>query len=244
MSEKTAVIIPARYGSTRFPGKILASLGGKPVLQWVYENALRSGVDRVVIATDDEKVMAAAAAFGAESVMTSSEHCSGTDRVHEAAGSLDADIIVNVQGDEPFVPPEVIAELVKVMSDRPELEMATVAIPEAREKIGENQNIVKVVFDNNGFAFYFSRAPIPFLRRDGKEGGMYHHWGIYAYRRNILDQFVSLPPGRLEQCEMLEQLRALENGIRIYVMISQEKVIGIDTPEDLAAAEKYLSQRK
>ena len=242
---KSVAIIPARYGSTRFPGKVLAELEGKPIIRWVYEKASASIADEVYVATDDEKVFSAVEAFGGKAVMTSATHPSGTDRVREAAGKMcpDADIIVNVQGDEPLIPTSVIDKLITRMRSDEAIEMATVAVPSQRSEIAGNPNIVKAVLDNRGFALYFSRAPVPFLRAGGEGMPLYRHWGIYAYRRKTLEKFVSLPESPLEKCEKLEQLRALENGIRIYVVISDCESIGVDTPEDLETVKKFLKSR-
>ena len=243
MSVKSICVIPARYGSSRFPGKVLADLLGKPVIQHVYEKAAGSKADAVLIAADDERVIAAVNGFGGKAVMTSPSHNSGTDRIYEAVADEDYDIIINVQGDEPLLPSKVIDELIDLMKSHPEYEMATVAVPAKREEVSD-PNRVKVVFNASGSALYFSRSVIPYLREGGEEAGVYRHWGIYAYRREVLEKFVSLPPGRLENCEKLEQLRALENGIRIYVLLSDLESIGVDTPADLAAAEKKLRETK
>jgi 3-deoxy-manno-octulosonate cytidylyltransferase (CMP-KDO synthetase) len=245
MSEKrgkTAAVIPARFGSTRFPGKVLADLHGKPLVQWVYERAAASGADEVLVATDDERVRRAVEAFGGTAVMTSPDHPSGTDRIHEAlarAGSS-AEVVVNVQGDEPMLPPTVIDQLLAWFRDDPGLAMATVAVPADRALVAANPNIVKVAIDADGNALYFSRAPIPFLREGGEAAPMYRHWGIYAYRREALARLVRLPESPLERCEKLEQLRALEAGIRIRVLISDLESLGVDTPEDLEIVRKRL----
>ncbi|MEI6424053.1 MAG: 3-deoxy-manno-octulosonate cytidylyltransferase [Lentisphaerota bacterium] len=242
---KSVAIIPARYGSTRFPGKVLAELEGKPIIKWVYEKASASIADEVYVATDDEKVFSAVEAFGGKAVMTSASHPSGTDRIREAAGKVcpDAEIIVNVQGDEPLLPTSVIDKLITQMKSDGSIEMATVAVPSARSEIAGNPNIVKALVDSRSFALYFSRASIPFLREGGVDMPLYRHWGIYAYRRCTLDRFVSLPESALEKCEKLEQLRALENGIRIFVVIADCESIGVDTPEDLETVKKFLKAR-
>jgi len=239
LNNKTVAIIPARFASTRFPGKVLAKLCGKPMIQWVYEKAVASIVDEVLIATDDQQVVDAVEAFGGKAVMTSSDHPSGTDRICEAAAGLDCDIIINIQGDEPLIPVEVINDLVVLMQSNPEIEMGTVGVPAEREFLAD-PNKVKVVVDNYDFALYFSRSLIPFLREGGVDTPALLHWGIYAYRKAVLKKFVSLPEGNLEACEKLEQLRALENGIKIYLMRSSLESIGVDTPEDLKAAEHKL----
>lgn len=239
-------IIPARYGSTRFPGKVLQEIAGKPMVQWVYERVIASDVDEVYIAADDEKVLTAVNQFNGKVVMTSPEHPSGTDRVWEAVSKInsDAEIIINVQGDEPMLPTQVINDLLQRMRSNSDIEMATVAVPVQRAEVQDNPNIVKTVLDEKNFALYFSRAPIPFLRVGGKDTVNYRHWGIYAYRKDILEKIVSLPESPLEKCEKLEQLRALENGIRIYVIISNYKTIGVDTPEDLELVKKNLNVKE
>lgn len=234
--------IPARYGSTRFPGKPLAMLAGKPMVQWVYERAAATRCDAVVVATDDERIAACVRGFGGVVAMTSAAHETGTDRIAEAVRGMGAELVVNVQGDEPLVPPEVIDALVARMLAGEEAAMGTVAVPFAFDDPElRNPHVVKVVTDAAGFALYFSRAPIPW-DRDGGCGTVrpLRHWGIYAYRREFLERFVAWPPGRLEQCERLEQLRALENGARIAVIESDRSVIGVDVPEDLARAEAAL----
>lgn len=245
LNSKTFAIIPARYGSTRFPAKVLAELGGKPIIQWVYEKARASRADEVIVATDDERVMKAVAAFGGRAVMTSPDHPSGSDRICEAAnlaGAADHDIIINIQGDEPLIPSSVIDELINRMQQEPCPPMATVAVPRPRNTIENDPNRVKVVFDARGYALYFSRSMIPFLRDGGVDTECYLHWGIYAYRCEALRRFVAMPESRLEKCEKLEQLRALDNGIPIYVLTSNLDSIGIDTPEDLELARNKLRE--
>ena len=240
---KTAVIIPARMGSMRFPGKVLADLGGKPVIRHVWENAMRSKADSVTVAADDPRVEQAVKAFGGHVVMTKPSHPSGSDRVWEAAQSTDAELIVNVQGDEPFLPHEVIDDLIDAMHGPDAPAMGTVVLPCSRADIAANPNLPKVVLTTDDYALYFSRSMIPYLREGGEETEVYRHWGIYAYRRETLAKFVSLPEGRLERCEKLEQLRALENGIRIKVIKTSFDSIGIDTQDDLVRAQEFLAQR-
>ena len=240
---KTAVIIPARMGSMRFPGKVLADLGGKPVIQHVWENAMRSKADSVTVAADDPRVENAVKAFGGHVVMTKPSHPSGSDRVWEAAQSTDAELIVNVQGDEPFLPHEVIDDLIDAMHGPDAPAMGTVVLPCSRADIASNPNLPKVVLTSDDYALYFSRSMIPSLREGGEETEVYRHWGIYAYRRETLAKFVSLPEGRLERCEKLEQLRALENGIRIKVIKTSFDSIGIDTPDDLVRAQEFLARK-
>ena len=240
---KVYVVIPARYASSRFPGKVLAPLCGKPMIQHVYERAAESCADDVFIATDEPKVFDAVTAFGGKCVMTSSEHQSGTDRIFEAVNSMPEkpSIVINVQGDEPLIPTSVIDELIKVMQDNPDLPMATVGVELDRAYVND-PNKVKVIFDKNNRAIYFSRAPIPYVREGGIETPAYLHWGIYAYRFDALQRFVSLPTGRLENCEKLEQLRVLEDGMPIHVVVSNLQSVGVDTPEDLKEAEQKMKE--
>ena len=240
---RTLAVIPARYASTRFPGKVLAELCGKPMIQHVYEKAAASIADEVLVAADDQKVIDAVEAFGGKAIMTSPDHPSGTDRIWEAVADLDCDVVINVQGDEPLIPVEVINELITLMGENPEIPMGTVAVP-AERKILDDPNKVKVVINKQNFALYFSRSIIPYLREGGNDVPTFLHWGIYAYRKETLKRFVGLPEGGLEACEKLEQLRALENGINIYVMQSSLESIGVDTPEDLELAEAKLLQGK
>jgi 3-deoxy-manno-octulosonate cytidylyltransferase (CMP-KDO synthetase) len=241
---KVAAVIPARFGSTRFPGKVLASLGGKPIVPWGWEAAKRSKADTVLVATDDTKVRNAVEGFGGKAIMTAASHPSGSDRIWEAIQGIEADIIINVQGDEPLMPPEVINGLIEAMASTPAPDMATVIVPCKRNEVKDNPNLVKAVVGVDGFALYFSRSMIPFLRDGGGvETDVFRHWGIYAYTRNALKRFVSLPEGKLEQCEKLEQLRALENGMRIKTIRTAFQSIGIDTPMDLTLAAEAISDK-
>lgn len=238
---KTAVVIPARYGSMRFPGKVLAMLRGKTIVQWVWECAMKSKADLVLVATDDDRVYSTVEAFGGKAVMTSPNHPSGSDRIMEAVKDIDADIIINVQGDEPSMPPELIDRLIDLMSGSDAPDMGTVIVPCKREDVADNPNKPKVVISEDGYALYFSRAMIPYLREGGTEMKVYRHWGIYAYQRAALERFVSLPEGNLEKCEKLEQLRALENGMRIKTIETSYDGIDVNTPEDLEEAEKLFA---
>lgn len=238
---KTAVVIPARYGSMRFPGKVLAMLRGKPIVQWVWECAMKSKADLVLVATDDDRVYNTVESFGGKAVMTSPNHPSGSDRIMEAVKDIDADIIINVQGDEPSMPPELIDRLIDLMSGADAPDMGTVIVPCKREDVADNPNKPKVVISADGYALYFSRAMIPFLREGGTEMKVYRHWGIYAYQRAALERFVSLPEGNLEKCEKLEQLRALENGMRIKTIETTYDGVDVNTPEDLEEAEKLFA---
>lgn len=226
-------IIPARFGSTRLPGKALADIHGKPMIQHVYERAGQAKeIERVIVATDDERIYQAVMGFGGEVVMTSPDHVSGTDRVAEVAGSLPADIVVNIQGDEPLIKPAMIDEAVMPMKDNLRLEITTLKKEITQESEWHNPNVVKVVTNEAGFALYFSRSLIPYPRK--KDGArFYKHIGLYVYRKNILLGLTRLSPGLLEEIEGLEQLRALENGIGIKVVKTGYDSWGVDTEEDL-----------
>jgi 3-deoxy-manno-octulosonate cytidylyltransferase (CMP-KDO synthetase) len=235
------VIIPARYGATRFPGKPLADLAGKPLICHVVERALRArGVALVAVATDDERIAAAARSCGARAIMTG-EARTGTDRVAEAARRLDPrpEIVVNLQGDEPLIEPGAIEALLGAMSD-PSVKMATLARPLAEGELVRS-HVVKVVCAENGDALYFSRAAIPHRRDGGASPLARAHVGIYAFREPFLQEFALLEPGRLEEEEALEQLRALERGHRIRVVETRHGGFGVDTPEDLEAARALLA---
>lgn len=240
-------IIPARYASTRFPGKPLAVLGGLPVIQHVYEK-VSSALGEAWVATDDERIMRAVESFGGRAVMTRSDHRSGTDRIYEAATAIGttADVIINVQGDEPFVHASQLDTVCRLFDDG-QTQIATLGKRfETMEQV-ENPNSPKIVTDVNGYALYFSRSPIPFVR--GKERGEWlksfpflKHIGLYAYRREVLAEITRLPQSPLELAESLEQLRWLQNGYRIKVGLTDVETIGIDTPEDLERAEIFLSK--
>jgi 3-deoxy-manno-octulosonate cytidylyltransferase (CMP-KDO synthetase) len=243
MSAVTA-IIPARWASTRFPGKPLVELCGKPLVQHVWERAGRAKlVGRVIVATDDMRIAEAAFAFGAEVALTSPRHATGTDRLAEVAKKLkSSSIIVNVQGDEPDIAPATIDRLVRALQGNPKLGMVTAANPVTDPADVHNPNVVKVVTDLAGRALYFSRSVIPH-DRDGRGGVKYlRHQGIYAYRRKVLLDFVKWKPTPLEEAEKLEQLRALEHGVAIGVMLVKRGSIGVDAPEDLVQAERALRQ--
>jgi 3-deoxy-manno-octulosonate cytidylyltransferase (CMP-KDO synthetase) len=247
------VVIPARYASTRFPGKPLALLLGRPMLQWVHERARASGAASVTIATDDERIAAAARGFGAEVCMTAATHESGTDRIAEVARHgawRDDDIVVNVQGDEPGIPPTAIDQVAALLAAHPAAHIATLATPVTSRTQFLDTNAVKVVADDAGRALYFSRAPIPWLRDGAAAGlesqqrheGARRHLGIYAYRVRALHQLAALPPAALELAEKLEQLRALAHGMEIRVADALE-VPGpdVNTPEDLERAAARLA---
>lgn len=237
------VIIPARYESTRFPGKPLYSLKGKPLIQHVFENAKRSTLaEDVIVATDSETIFEKVFAFGGKAVMTDQKHPSGTDRIAEVAASMKYDIIVNVQGDEPLIRPEMIDDVIALLSDQRASIGTLVKRIENTEEIND-PNVVKAVFDREGFALYFSRAPIPSHVRhpEIRTPCYYKHIGMYSYRRDTLLSLAAMQPTELEKTEKLEQLRALENGIRIKVKETFDETYGVDTPEDLERVEKWLS---
>jgi len=242
---RAAIVIPARWGSTRFPGKPLHPLAGKPLIQHVWERCSAvPGVDRVIIATDDTRILETAFSFGAEVALTSPKHPSGTDRIAEVAKNLrTTGILLNVQGDEPFLDPRLAARLINALRADPRLQMATAACPlEPGE--AENPNAVKVVCDVEGNALYFSRSAIPFDRDGDVHPIRLRHLGIYAYRRSFLLDFVKRKQTPLEKTEKLEQLRALENGARIRVLTTRDVGPGVDTPEDARIAEKRLAAQK
>ncbi|MBQ6767926.1 MAG: 3-deoxy-manno-octulosonate cytidylyltransferase [Prevotella sp.] len=246
---KFIAIIPARYASTRFPGKPLAMLGGKPVIQRVYEQAI-SVLPEAYVATDDERIFQTVSDFGGRAIMTRSDHKSGTDRIEEAVEKLYAehpsapDVIINIQGDEPFVQPSQIETLCHLF-DAPETQIGTLGKPFENMEAVENPNSPKIVCDKRGFALYFSRSVIPFVRGEEREKWFGHfpylkHLGLYAYRREVLREVTQLPQSPLELAESLEQLRWLENGYRIRVGLTDVETVGIDTPADLQRAEEFL----
>ncbi|MCA9409321.1 MAG: 3-deoxy-manno-octulosonate cytidylyltransferase [Candidatus Omnitrophica bacterium] len=241
--KKILGVIPARWASTRFPGKVLALIAGKPMIQHVWEQAKQSTkLTDVIIAADDEQVLQAAKKFGAQAVLTDVNHASGTDRIAQAVKDLSADIIINIQGDEPLIRPEVIDSLIAAFDREPACLMAT-----AIKKINDvqelnNPNIVKVVIDCQYNALYFSRALIPYNRDNGKTD-VYKHQGIYAYQRDFLLKIVKLPPSKLEQSEKLEQLRVLEAGYKIKTVETDYESIGVDSPEDIGRVEEILKKR-
>ena len=238
-------IIPARYASTRFPGKPLAVLGGKTVIQRVYEQ-VSNVLNEVYVATDDERIFSCVESCGGKAVVTRTDHMSGTDRIQEAVEKIgtDADVIINVQGDEPFIQPSQVETLMHLF-DASETQIGTLGKPFESLEAVENPNSPKIVTDVRGFALYFSRSVIPFIRGVERADwfGQYpflKHLGIYAYRRNVLAEVTQLPQSSLEKAESLEQLRWLQNGYRIRVGLTDVETIGIDTPEDLQRAEQFL----
>lgn len=257
---RTLAVLPSRFAATRFPGKPLALIAGKPMIQWVWEAASRAeGVDKVVVATDDERICSAVHDFDGHVIITDPALPSGTDRVAAALEKLGEpfDVVLNIQGDEPAMHPETIAAVVKLMADHPELPMGTAACPFATVDEIFNPNAVKVITDDRGHALYFSRSPIPYLRnstifepdfrpwmRPDQLRLFKRHLGLYAYRPDTLRAFTQLPPHPMEQAEMLEQLRALAAGIAIGVAETPHLSLGVDTPSDVPAAELLLKERR
>ncbi len=246
MTDKSNVtaLIPARLAATRLPDKPLIDICGKPMIQWVWERACGvHGVDRVAICTPDESIFQAAGAFGAEAVMTSHLHRSGTDRLAEAATTLglaDDDIVVNIQGDEPLIDPKAVESVIELLQNDPELKMSSLCCPCPPIDM-DNPDCVKVVTALNGDALYFSRSRIPYLRRDSSVV-TYQHAGLYSYRVAFLKHYSSLKPTPLEQTESLEQLRVLENGFKIRMAVTDRSPIGVDTLEDLERVRAILGE--
>ncbi len=238
------VIIPARYASTRLPGKPLLDIAGKPMIQHVYERARESGAQSVTVATDDVRIRAACEKFGAKVVMTSEAHRSGTERLAEAIQKLALgpdEIVVNVQGDEPLMPPAVIRRTAETLAAHADAVVATVCCPIHDAAEFRNPNVVKVVSDVRGYALYFSRAPIPYPRDGGRSPAAHRHIGLYAYRAGYVAQYVRIAPSPHEQAEQLEQLRVLWHGGRIAVWVTNEAPpAGVDSPEDLERVRQYL----
>jgi 3-deoxy-manno-octulosonate cytidylyltransferase (CMP-KDO synthetase) len=249
------VLIPARYASSRLPGKALADIGGKPMVVHVADRARSSGAGAVWIATDDARIVAAARAHGCDALLTRVDHASGTDRLAEAAATLglaDDEIVVNVQGDEPLMPPALIGRLAHALTQRTAASMVTACVPITDPEKMRNPNVVKVVCDHAGYALYFSRAPIPYARDAAAAGGpaavlpdglpAHHHLGIYAYRAGFLRAYAKLAPAPIERFEALEQLRALWHGHRIAVVVAEAELPpGVDTPEDLERTRRLFA---
>lgn len=248
MSRKQTVIgvIPARYGSSRFPGKVLAEIAGKPMIQWVYEQASQSKLlDQLFVAVDDSRVLNCVKGFGGQAVMTNQDHQSGTDRIAEAVNQIPADIIVNIQGDQPLLDPEMIDEAVQPLLKDTTVQMSTLRI-RIREEDYSDPAVVKVVVDKNDFALYFSRSLIPYPR-DKVTVQVYEHVGLYVYRKDFLLKISVMPQSYLEKIEMLEQLRVLENGYKIKVLETKSKYaagVSVDTKDDLVRVEKLLNDLK
>ncbi len=236
-------VIPARYASTRLPGKPLRDIAGKPMICRVYERAVQAEkIEKALVATDDQRICDAVESHGGNAMMTSKDHPTGTDRLAEVAAAYEnMDVIINVQGDEPLIEPALIDELAGLFEDAPELMMATVMTELKDEEEARNPNNVKVITDKTGYALYFSRSLIPYPRNPGK-APVFKHIGIYAYRREFLLRYAKLSPTPLEQAESLEQLRALENGYRIKVLKTDCRFVGVDTEEDLALVNQIYSE--
>jgi 3-deoxy-manno-octulosonate cytidylyltransferase (CMP-KDO synthetase) len=240
------VVIPARYGSTRFPGKPLARIAGRPLIEWVHRATARiQGAETVIVATDDERIRETVVGFGGRGVLTSGDHRTGTDRVAAVARELSCEYVVNLQGDEPVLPPGLVETMMLRLAADPAADIVTACHPIRSRLELENPNVVKVVMDAFGRAMYFSRSPIPHLTGevDLSSGppAAFRHIGIYGYRRTALVRFAELPPTPLESSERLEQLRALENGLDIQVVISSAPTLGVDVPEDIKNVEKALA---
>ncbi len=245
---KILACIPARYGSTRLAGKVLAKDTGKFLIQHTYERACAASLpEKVIIAADDQRIAAAAETFGAECILTSTEHKSGTDRIAEAVKDMDVEIVINLQADEPEIDPQSIDYLAELLVKNPDYQMATLATDfQTAEQIAD-PNIVKVIIDSNDCAIYFSRAPIPYDREEsgvGKVQQYLRHIGIYAYRRDFLLKITALPQAKLEKIEKLEQLRAIENGFPILVGKVKHVCDGIDTPQQYAEFVKRYNERQ
>ena len=246
---KTVGVIPSRYASVRLPGKPLVAIAGKPLVQWVWEAARRATtLDEVHVATDDERIAEAVRGFGGSAIMTSPECPSGTDRIASALAGREADIVVNIQGDEPMMNPATVDACVCALTEDPEAAVSTAMVPILDEADYRSPNVVKVVCDSRGYALYFSRAPIPDVSRVAAAGRCgapcaMKHLGLYVYRREALEALVKMPASRYEQLEKLEQLRFLEAGYRIRMIEADHDSVGVDTAEDVRAAEAVLAGR-
>jgi 3-deoxy-manno-octulosonate cytidylyltransferase (CMP-KDO synthetase) len=239
----TVAVIPARYASTRIPGKALADIAGRPMIEHVYRRASDCrNVDAVIVATDDERIAAAVRQFGGDVRLTSPRHATGTDRLAEVAATLDCDLVVNIQGDEPLLEPSSIDEAIEPFRDDASLSMSSACLRFTDPDEAADPNVVKVVTDRRGFALYFSRSRIPFPRGPQESGtGPFKHIGLYVYRREFLLQVASLAPTPLEKSESLEQLRVLEHGFSIKMVETRHDSIGVDTPEDLERVRRLLT---
>ncbi|MCM8812623.1 MAG: 3-deoxy-manno-octulosonate cytidylyltransferase [Candidatus Omnitrophica bacterium] len=239
-------VIPARYGSSRLPGKPLVELCGKPMIQHIYERCKQAHLlEEVIVATDDDRIARAVKEFGGTVTLTSAQHTSGTDRIIEVVADMDVDIIVNIQGDEPLIHPAMINDLAAALRDDPALVMATLKYPLHKPGDIQNSNIVKVVTDKDGFALYFSRSPIPNTSRHSDPAAVpvFKHIGMYAYTKNFLVSFKHLKSSKLEMAESLEQLRALDHGFRIKVLETKYNTVGVDTPEDINTVTSLLQRQ-
>jgi 3-deoxy-manno-octulosonate cytidylyltransferase (CMP-KDO synthetase) len=239
-------VIPARYGSSRFEGKVIADIAGKPMIQWVYERAGQSNtLDELLVAVDDPRVQSVVEGFGGKAVMTGTNHASGTDRIAEVVETMPADIVVNIQGDQPLIDPNMIDEAVQPMIDEPEIQMSTLK-REIDEEEFDDPGVVKVVVDDRDFALYFSRSLIPYPLHD-EQARVYEHVGLYVYRKAFLLELSKMPQGYLEKIESLEQLRVLERGHRILVVetkMDPRTGVSVDTPEDISKVERLITEMK
>ncbi len=251
--ERATAIIPARYGSTRFPGKPLALINGMPMIQHVCRRVAKAQlVDRVIVATDDPRIVSVVEAFGGDVILTRDDHPTGTDRLAEVAEAIDADLIVNVQGDEPLIDPRMVDQAVMPLLENPGILMGTLAGRIEQVEDFYNPNVVKVVKDQSGLALYFSRAPIPWPRDLSSDQvaesladlGLLRHIGLYVYRRELLLNYPAWPKTPLERLENLEQLRALERGVDLYVAETEFSCHGVDTPEDLIRVARLMLEEK
>ncbi|UCE17996.1 MAG: 3-deoxy-manno-octulosonate cytidylyltransferase [Gemmatimonadota bacterium] len=244
---KTVGVIPARYGSKRFPGKPLVDLFGKPMVQWVWEGVCQSRrLSRVIVATDDDRIYKTVSAFGGEAVMTRYDHPSGTDRVAEVAADMEVDVVVNIQGDEPLIEGRILDRLVSAFDGESGVEMVTCAAPFDKDTREIDPHTAKVVVDKNGFALYFSRWPIPYAHQEPKGAqwkGPLQHIGVYGFRKNFLMTYTTLCPAPLEEIEGLEQLRALEHGYRIKVLEVDHQPLNVDTERDLERVKTIMRER-
>ncbi|MBI4423592.1 MAG: 3-deoxy-manno-octulosonate cytidylyltransferase [Elusimicrobia bacterium] len=243
MRREALVVIPARLGSTRFPAKVLATLRGRPVVEWCRRAAVAAKVGPVVVATDHAKIVHAVERFGGEAAMTPVDCASGTDRVWAVARGRRPAYVVNLQGDEPLIRPSTIRKVAELLRLRPEADIATAVVPIADPRRALDPNVVKAAMGKDGRCLYFSRAPIPFVRREANGSSRaYQHIGIYAFRFAALERFVRLPPSGLERTECLEQLRALEAGMTIFAVKVADRTVAIDTPRDLSRAQRVLRE--
>jgi len=241
---KSVIVIPARYGASRFPGKSLARIQGRPMIQWVWEAACKSRLtEQVVVATDDDRIADVAAKFGADVVMTKKSHRSGTDRIAEVADKVPSQLYINVQGDEPLLSASAVDDLIRAMMESPRVPIGTLAHRIESKEEWLSPEVVKVVCNRHQEALYFSRSPLPFQRTFDPNARLLRHVGIYAFRSRALAHFVSLKPSALEIAESLEQLRALENGMVIQVIETKYRCLGVDTPADLARVESALRKQ-
>ncbi len=247
MKRDVVCIIPSRYESSRFPGKPRADLCGKPMIQHVYERVARAkAIPYVAVATDDERIFNAVKKFGGNAVMTAATHRSGTDRIAEAVKTMNLApeaIVVNIQGDQPIFEPVQVDEVIQPLLDDPALNMSTLIYKIILEEEITHPHAVKTVFDDQGFALYFSRATVPYVRSKNMTADYYKHHGIYAYRRDFLDTFTSLPEGKLERLEALEQLRALEHGYKIKVVITPHDSVEVDNEQELERVRRILLEK-